>query len=599
MGSKLVRAIGSGGSNASARFVGQGVIDHQVLRTVVGVFIGYDPLAQTFALPAPRIATGVDLVFTGIGSDLVKNHVNVEIRDVENGIPTGRVFGKGQIDYDQIHVKPIPGSSNPPLTSSGWNIRGYPSYSYGNIYKTFLRVYNSPSWYGPGRSFLRFNIPSPQFDGATITSAKLVMKTTAVWGGWQFPVKVSATGDTPWHSANHGWNYWDFPEDMIVANAQDPVKVCAAPGGWTEFDVKHIVQQWANGGPNNGFCIHAPTELNSGGIVQFANVDNRDKPQLYIEWVKNPVSATPVDGRWTRCLFEEPIYLEGERSYAMVVLTDDNQHSVGIATLGQKVLPGNGTPGYVTEQPIIGGVLLSSSNAETWTPHQNSDLTFRLLGANFTSGARDINLGTFTAAQLTDLVIQATSFRPDAATTVRFKVTKTSDNSVIYLEEGQPHAFTSRQSNESFNVVAELRGNTTMSPYLFPGTLVVSGNLFDSADYVTRAIDASPNFNFTCNLEVATPGSSTLSVFVESHVQVAGIDQYHPNGEPVTEWLPVSIDPLTAPRNLGDGRFERVYKRSNVKGVGNFRTTRCKLVLSGGPDKRLFVDSLAVFTKLP
>lgn len=40
---------------------------------------------------------------------------------------------------------------------------------------------------------------------------------------------------------------------------------------------------------------------------------------------------------------------------------------------------------WVTSQPYQVGVLLSSSNASTWTPHQDRDLTFRLLGARFTA----------------------------------------------------------------------------------------------------------------------------------------------------------------------------------------------------------------------
>lgn len=39
---------------------------------------------------------------------------------------------------------------------------------------------------------------------------------------------------------------------------------------------------------------------------------------------------------------------------------------------------------WVTSQSYQVGILLSSSNASTWTLHQNLDLTFRLLAAKFT-----------------------------------------------------------------------------------------------------------------------------------------------------------------------------------------------------------------------
>lgn len=600
MGSKLVRAQGSGGSNAATRFIGEGIIQHDTVRQVTGLFFGVgDPLAQTFQLPTPRIVTGVDLVFTEIGSNIAKNHVEVQLRDVTAGVPNGTILARGLVQYDEIHVRPVPGQGLGAQTDMGWNFDNYPNHDWGEIYKNDIRVYNSPSWGGPGRAFLKFALPNIPV-GALVTSAKLLLNTNNVWGNWQFPVRISKAGITPWSKTNHKWNNWDFPQDMYIHHASDPIKVPVARGGWTEFNVQQIVQSWVNGDSNDGFCLHAETEINThGGIVEFDNTTNRSQPQLMIEWVKNPVSAAPLDGRWTRITFSEPTFLEDNRSYAMVVLTDDSKHAVGIATLGQKVLPGNGTPGYVTEQPYIAGVLLSSSNTETWTAHQNSDLTFRLVGANFTSGARDVNLGNFTAAQVTDLVVQATVFRPDPTTSCRFKITRLANNEVFYTDENTPLNFSERFNNESFNVVAELRGTATLSPFLFPGTLIATGNLSDSADYVTAAIDAAENFNVTVNMEVATPGSSSVAVFVENHVRVAGVDQYSPNGEPVTEWLTVSPDPLTTPKNLGDGRFERVYKRTGIRGVGNLRTTRVKLIITGGPDKRVFVDSLAVFTKLP
>lgn len=99
----------------------------------------------------------------------------------------------------------------------------------------------------------------------------------------------------------------------------------------------------------------------------------------------NGVSLT----NWTNCQFRRPVYLQPGVEYALVFLTDDANHSLAIAQLG-RVDPDSGP---VTSQPFTIGVLLKSSNASTWTPVQEADLTFRLKGARFTSNTRTVNFG--------------------------------------------------------------------------------------------------------------------------------------------------------------------------------------------------------------
>lgn len=59
--------------------------------------------------------------------------------------------------------------------------------------------------------------------------------------------------------------------------------------------------------------------------------------------------------------------LQAKREYAVVVLCDDATTALYVAELGKQ----DPTRGYVTSQPYQVGVLLSSSNASTWTAHQD------------------------------------------------------------------------------------------------------------------------------------------------------------------------------------------------------------------------------------
>ena len=64
----------------------------------------------------------------------------------------------------------------------------------------------------------------------------------------------------------------------------------------------------------------------------------------------------------------------------MVLLTDSNNYKVRVATLGQ-----TGPDKGHHRQTYTAGVLARSSNAETWTPLNGSDLALRIFGYNFES----------------------------------------------------------------------------------------------------------------------------------------------------------------------------------------------------------------------
>ena len=88
-----------------------------------------------------------------------------------------------------------------------------------------------------------------------------------------------------------------------------------------------------------------------------------------------------TDGKTaTNVKFINPVYLvPGE--YAIVLISNSDEYEVFISTLGRKQI---GTDIIIADTQSL-GVLLKSSNASTWTPIQESDLTFRLNRAVFTS----------------------------------------------------------------------------------------------------------------------------------------------------------------------------------------------------------------------
>lgn len=109
----------------------------------------------------------------------------------------------------------------------------------------------------------------------------------------------------------------------------------------------------------------------------------------------------------TKIVFADPFYAQADTSYAVVLLTNSTNYRVRIATLGQL-----GQNGVITRQTYVAGVLLESSNAETWTPLNSSDLTMRIYGYDFQSTG-EVRFQPITGVQFSDLNLDEYSSSPE------------------------------------------------------------------------------------------------------------------------------------------------------------------------------------------
>ncbi len=281
-------------------------------------------------------------------------------------------------------------------------------------------------------------------------------------------------------------------------------------------------------------------------------------------------SSIKTDGNPTRVLLD-PVALDANREYALVVLTDDANHAVAVAELG-KFDP---RTGWVTAQPYQIGVLLSSSNGITWTAHQTRDLTFRLLGCRFSQQTKTVSLGQYAVTNLSEVMALAGVERPAAGTDVQFLATD-AQGRIYTLSEDQGLALSEKLSG-NLTVSARLTGTEVSSPILYPGTQLVFGTLEAAGDYLSRAIPAAATFNVSVTFDALTPGTSSVTVQAESGT-------------------PGSFTNLALDKGVevGNGWVERTYKATGLVGVGADRTTRVKLALAGTPAHRPFVRRLRV-----
>ena len=109
----------------------------------------------------------------------------------------------------------------------------------------------------------------------------------------------------------------------------------------------------------------------------------------------------------TKVVFANPFYAQAGTSYAVVLLTNSSNYRMRVATLGQL-----GQNGVITRQTYVAGVLLESSNAETWTPLNGSDLTMKIYGYDFQSSG-EVRFQPITGVQFSDLNLDEYSSVPE------------------------------------------------------------------------------------------------------------------------------------------------------------------------------------------
>lgn len=275
---------------------------------------------------------------------------------------------------------------------------------------------------------------------------------------------------------------------------------------------------------------------------------------VLVEAIVQPAAITA--GGFTRIVFPAPQILVSNTEYAIVVLCNDAQGALGIAELGQFDAAAQA---WITSQPYTIGVLLSSSNARTWTAHQDRDLCFRLLEANYTATSRTVALGKVPVVAATDLLLMAYADRPSSVTYVDYVLTLP-DGTTRVVGDGQavqlPAAITG-----DVQVAARLGGSADFSPVLFQGTQLVAGVVAPTADYVSRAVPCGASGTVKVILEALVPSGAAFEV------QYRGVDA----GD---EW-----QTMTAPTQVAanDGFTEFTFTKAGV----NEAAVRMRLVLRG------------------
>ena len=96
----------------------------------------------------------------------------------------------------------------------------------------------------------------------------------------------------------------------------------------------------------------------------------------------NTVTIDQIRNSPTKFEFAAPVYLQGYRPYAVVLIANTQAYTVYVSKLLDFVV--NDTDRRVTKQPSLGSFFMSQ-NAITWTPDQFRDMMFKVNRADFAS----------------------------------------------------------------------------------------------------------------------------------------------------------------------------------------------------------------------
>lgn len=125
------------------------------------------------------------------------------------------------------------------------------------------------------------------------------------------------------------------------------------------------------------------------------------------------IKVSPKGDAPTKFVFGDPVLLQANVEYAIVVLTGSSQYRVYVAKMsGKDLISGN----VVSRQPYTVGLLFSSSNATAWTAHQDMDMKFRLYAADFKKTSGKLNFeGLSLQAAVSQLLLSTSQVVPQGS----------------------------------------------------------------------------------------------------------------------------------------------------------------------------------------
>lgn len=219
------------------------------------------------------------------------------------------------------------------------------------------------------------------------------------------------------------------------------------------------------------------------------------------------LNVSTLELGWVHADYRFPTLSSNQTEHAFVVKTDDADHSIAVANLGEA---DNEAGVAVSQHPYTTGVRLSSVNASTWTPHQNSSAAFRVRAAKFTDTIKTVELGSFDLVNASDLQVRATVDLPSGDCSVVFEIER--NNGTIYRLLPSQVLQLSEYLTETVVLRAVLTGTEKLSPILYAPVALLAGEIGREGTYITRAFDLGTSVRLTSYFKAFLPTGASAKL---------------------------------------------------------------------------------------
>lgn len=310
-------------------------------------------------------------------------------------------------------------------------------------------------------------------------------------------------------------------------------------------------------------------------IMQVRGLSDGGLPNrtIYAERVLTPDKILISDdaSKETRIALDDPLMVKPGENYCIVFITDSADYTMWCATMGQKTLGTN--PQTVISQPYVNGVLFSSSNAVSWTVHQETDMKFNIYTAQFEEEGI-IEFDTMKDIDSNGILLMASYLTPDNTGCVwEVKIVNASDVGTVSIDSVPWMPLVNYAGIETPFVVglAKLRARFKSNRYISP-MLVLDDLLFvnfvsaTKGEYVSKTVDqsVSPFNQITLSYDSAAPAGTRVKPYYS-------LDQG-------ATWKEFTKAPTTTKRSAEFTRFTFVEK---VADSAREISVKYKLVLEG------------------
>lgn len=216
----------------------------------------------------------------------------------------------------------------------------------------------------------------------------------------------------------------------------------------------------------------------------------------------------------TVVMFDDPAYLNANESYCFTVLSNSDIDSLWTAeTSGRDIA----TNEYIAKNPYMTGVMFSSSNAQTWTAHQNADLKFNVYAAQF-NGNGEVIFEDVDDVNADAIMLRSSEAIP-AGCSVEWQYETNGDGAWLPLLNSELRELTTKAESVRFKAVLKIANEYT-SPAIALDSLMTA--LFanrNSGAYVSRNLHVPDGFNnvkIVADLEI--PLATNVKMFFATDV---------------------------------------------------------------------------------